>query len=1129
MTLQTALRRISEVSHKIAVMLGGIMLCAASSPLTAQTPTFAFSSAQILPATETSQPTLESMAVDQAGNLFLANSSLGSVVELPAGSNQLAPVNVKGVSNPLGIAVDGAGNLYIANDSVGYGGQSTSSIIRLTPSGAQSTVASGWISPVAIAVDLAGDVYVVEANVNFTGASGVFMVGRGSGTRVQLNFNGLISPSGIAIDPLGNVYVTDSDQGTITELPAYSTTQTTLVTGLSAAWGIATDLAGNLFYNNGNEIDEIPAGSSTPIVAYSVLNSPGYYGPEVVPTEGIAVDMKGDLTFAATDGGNEIYFVATTQRASVNFGSAEICVPGWTSVSACNATQTLWLGTPGAITPGVRFMSGGVPNKDFVANYPGNTCAGSGCPLNVTFSPKYSGSRSAVMQLLDSSGKVQSSTNVYGLGVGPQVVFNSAVQSTVGMGKGLKAIAVDGADNVFVANPAAHNVVEFPAGGGPSKAIGSFLITPVAVAVDAQGNVYIADSDGNQVVKVAPDGTQFHLGNNLANPLAVALDNAGNVYIADADNNRVVKVAPLSGYASIVAGNWTTPQSVTVDSEGNVYAIDGPGVTNPKVWKLTISTGVSTVIGSGFIKPCGLAVDAAGNAYVGDSDINAVVEVPVNGGPQVNLGKGILNPCGVALDAIGNVFVADSGNGRILKITRTQAPTLSFASTHVGATSADSPKSVQIANVGNAPLVAAGGLTNGTNFAQVPYTGSGTDCTEVLWLEPGFNCELSFSFKPTLAGPLASSDLLASNANPDTTLIGLKGTGTDVATTITNVGGSGQTAAYGAGFAAPLRVLVQDSSGAGVANATVSFTGTGVKFASSTVLTNASGYASVMASAAGVGSVTATAKVTGVTKPATFNETGTKVTLKVTATTFAWELNEAFPLTQYLITGLVNGDTVTGTPVLTATAHVGSPVGFYSISASKGTLVIPASYTVVYEPGVLIIDTPAAVTVYSGLYQSSPQGTAFVNPLKSLVVGTLRQPLGGVPITYTSTGMKFSSKTSTTLVSGIASVTATPTAVGSLIATATVTGTKLSTSFTATGTAAAASRTATPLMVSANNVSNTYLAPASTSTYTITGLTDGDDPTVVSGDPSQTTPGAIGLAPGTYSTDITQGSHPSPK
>jgi sugar lactone lactonase YvrE len=1115
-------------------MLGGIMLCAVTSPLTAQTPTFAFSSAQILPATETSQPTLESLAIDQAGNLFLANSSLGSVVELPAGSNQLAPVNVKGVSNPLGIAVDGAGNLYIANDSVGYGGQSTSSIIKLTPSGAQSTIASGWISPVAIAVDLAGDVYVVEANVNFTGASGVFMVGRGSGTRVQLNFNGLISPSGIAIDPLGNVYVTDSDQGTITELAASSTAQTTLVTGISSAGGIATDLAGNLFYNNGNEIDEIPAGGSTPIVAYSVLNSPGYFSPEVVPTEGLAVDMKGDLTFAATDGGDESYFVARTQRASVNFGSAEICVPGWTSVSACNTTQTLWLGTAGAITPGVRFMSGGVPNKDFVATYAANACtpqtlsAGDGCPVNVTFSPKYSGSRSAVMQLLDSNGKVQSSTNVYGLGIGPQVVFNSAVQSTVGTGNGFKAIAVDGADNVFVANPAAHNVLEFPAGGGTSKAIGSFLITPVAVAVDAQGNVYIADSDGNQVVKVAPDGTQFHLGNNLANPLGVALDNAGNVYIADADNNRVVKVASLSGYATIVPGNWTIPQSVTVDSEGNVYALDGPGVTNPKVWKLTISTGVSTVIGSGFIQPCGLAVDAAGNAYVGDSDINAVVEVPVNGGPQVNLGTGILDPCGVALDAGGNVFVADSGNDRILKIARTQAPSLSFASTHVGATSTDSPKPVQIANVGNAPLVAAGGLTNGTNFAQVAYSGAGTDCTEALWLDPGSNCEISFSFKPTLAGPLASSDLLASNANPDSTLIGLKGTGTDVATTITNVGGSGQTAVYGAGFAAPLRVLVQDGSGAGVANATVSFTGVGIKFASSTVHTNASGYASVMASAAGVGSITATAKVTGVTTPATFKETGTKATLTVTATTFAWELNQAFPLTQYLITGLVNGDTVTGAPVLSTTAHVGSPVGFYPISASKGTLVIPASYTVVYESGELIIDTPATVTVYSGLYQSSPEGTAFVNPLKSIVVGTSHQPLGGVPITYTSTDIKFSSKTSTTSVSGTASVTATPTAVGSVVATATVTGTTLSTNFNETGTAAAALRTAASQIVPANNMSNSHLTPPSSATYTITGLIDGDDPTVGSGDPSQTTPPAVVLSPGTYPTNITQANHPSP-
>jgi len=1059
MTLQAALGRIPNLSRRIAGLLVGVVLSALSSHLSAQTPSFKFATAQILPATQSSQFTFGSVAVDQAGNIFLANTRLGTIQELPAGSTQLAPVAVTGVTNPLGIAVDGAGNLYIADDSVGPGGQALASIIKLTPSGAQSKVGSGWITPVAIAADLAGDIFVVEAEDQYTINSAVYEVAVNSNTRIKLNFKGLNSPQGIAVDPAGNVYVADYKLGSILKLAVGSNTQTTLTTGIDSAWGIATDLAGNLFYDNGSAIDEIPAGSATPIPAYSWQNSPVDAGPYIAPyVEGIAVDIHGSLIFTAVNGGNTNYFVAEAQRASVDFGSTQICVPGWTSASECSVKKTLWLNA-GANTPMVQFLSGGVVNPDFVASFAMNACtslslsAGYGCPVDVTFSPRNSGSRSAMMQLLDTNGRVQSSTPVYGLGVGPQVVFGSASQSTVGTGQSIKAIAVDDAGNVFAASQLTRTVLEFPAGGGAAKSIGTGLHHPTGVAVDAAGNVFISDSDGNQVVKVAPSGTQTTVGKNITNPQGVALDNVGNVYIADQGNGRVVKVLPLGGYQTLVAGgNWNLPVAVAVDSEGNIYAIDGPGTNAPQVRKLTISTGVSTVLGSGFLKPCGLAVDAAGNVYVGDSDINAVVEIPVSGEPQVNLGTGIVNPCGVALDAKGNIFVADYGNSRILKLTRTQAPSLSFASTQVGATSSDSPKSVQIANVGNGPLVAAGGLTNGTNFSQVAYSGTDTDCTEVFWLEPGMNCALSFSFTPTLAGPLTSSDLLATNANPDFALIPLQGTGTDVATNLTNVGGSGQSAAYGSAFATRLSVLVQNASGAGVASAAVTFTGVGVKFASTTVLTNASGYASVLASAARVGSLTATARVAGVNTPATFTETGTKANLRVTPTSFAWDLNQAFTLSQYSISGLVNGDTVSGTPVLTTTAHKGSPIGGYLISASKGTLVAPASYTIVYGTGELIIDSPSSIGTWEGVGQSSAKGTPFTTPLGIYVVGTLGRYLGGVPITFASAHMTFSSNTATTLGAGTATVIATPTAIGSMTATATITGTALSATFSETGT-----------------------------------------------------------------------------
>ena len=1052
MTLQAALRRIPDLLHGIAALLAGVVLCAIPSQLPAQTPSFFFASPQVLPGTETSQYTFSAVAVDPSGNIFLLNSLLGTIEELPAGSAQLAPVAVTGVTNPQGIAVDVSGNLYITNQRFDTKTAETlSSIIKLTPRGVQSSIGSGWVYPTAVAVDPAGDVFVVESRFNQKAIYAVFKVAANSGATTFLNFVGLKAPSAIAVDPVGNVYLADYGLGAILKLSADGATQTTLATGILYAQTVATDLAGNLFYINYPAIDEIPAGSTTTAPTLLDTLAPGFTD--------LAVDIHGNLIFGTAIGNS----LVEMQRNSVNFGSAQICVSGWTTVAECRTTQTLRL-IEGDSTPVVRFLAGGVVDPDFVATYGTDECdpGSSFCSVNVTFSPKSSGAHSAVMQLLDASGTVQSSTLVYGQGIGPQVAFGSVSQSAVETGENLNAIAVDAAGNVFAAHPLKRDVLEYPVGGAASRSIGTGLLQPVAVAVDAVGDVYIADSTGNQVAKVAPNGTQTTVGTNLSSPQGVALDNAGNVYIADQGNNRIVKVLPLAGYQTVVAGgHWNLPVAVAVDSEGNVYAIDGASASAPQVRKLTVSTGVSTVLGSGFTRPCGLAVDAAGDVYVGDLDKKAVVEIPISGGALVNLGTGIQNPCGVALDPTGDVYVADYGHSRILKLARTQAPSLSFASTHVGNTSSDSPQSVQFENIGNAPLVAAGGLTNGTNFARTAYTGAGTDCTEVFWLEPGTNCGISFSFTPTLAGPLTSADLLATNANPDSVLIGLKGTGTDVASTILSVGGSGQSAIYGYGFAKPLSVLVQDASGAGVANVTVTFAGVGIKFASTTELTNASGYATAMATASAVGPLTASAKAAGIATPAVFTETGTLRPLVVTPSGFNWDVNTPFTPTQYSITGLINGDTVTGVPALKATGHVGSPIGHYQILASKGTLVAPANYTFVYEPGLLILDKPNNISAIYGWGQSSAEGTPFRYPLTIFVEGELAGNLGGVPVTFTSSKMTFSSTTVTTAAPGYsqsgdasgAMVTATPTAVGSLFAKATITGTNFSVEFDETGIA----------------------------------------------------------------------------
>lgn len=1056
MNRKAAFGQLVDLRLKAASLAGGLVLLASTAQMQAQAPGFAFGTGYPIPATE-GPYTYNSLAVDRAGNLYLEDYTLKTIQKIPAGGNQLEPVAIGGLGNPLWVSVDPAGNVYVADDTATPGGQSTATIFKLSPNGAHSSVGSGWLTPVAVGADAIGNVFVLDLGFNLNSPA-VWEVPVGSSIKFLLPIHGLSSPNGMAVDPKGNVYVTDYNLGTIVKLPYGSATQQTVVHGLTRPWGVATDLAGDLFYLNGNTISELPAGSSTPITAWSWQNSGTSAAPYIQPLTNVTVDGNGTLYFDGYNNGN--YFIAKAQHASVDFGSNEICVPGWTS--SCLVKQVLWLNTVNASTPQVQVMSGGVPSTEFTTNLSAcnsiSISAGYGCELDVTFLPKFAGPRSADLQVLNGDGSVSTHTLLHGIGSGPQVAFGPAVQSTLYTDNALKSVthlAVDQAGNLYATLFSSKQVLKYPVGGGAPVAIGKGFSYPYGVAVDGLGNTFVVDSVFNQLIKVRPDGTQTVLSQNLTTPTGVALDNNGNAFVADRDGNRVVEVSAIGSFQTTVqGGSWVHPLAIALDGQGNIYTADGAASNagSAQVRKLDVSTGISSILGSGFLKPCGIAVDAAGDVYVGDMDLAGVVEVAADG-TQTTLGTGITDPCGVTVDATGNVFVADRGNSRIVKLSVSNVPSLSFATTSVGQTSSDSPKSVQITNVGNAPLIGAGGLSNSTNFAALNTSPSGTPCGQVFWLEPGVNCELSYSFTPTIAGPLTSQDLLAFNAYPDEATIPLSGTGTDVATNIIAVSGGGQTAAYGTAFAAPLKVLVLDAAGNGVANMPVTFSGTGFKFDSAIVLTNASGIASATATAVGVGTLHATATVAGVTTTAAFSETGVKAVVNVYPTLVAWDYGQPIVLKDFVVYGMVNGDKYTGAPALTTTAVAGSSVGNYVITASKGSFSAPSSYTVIFNTGRLIIDTPNSILTYSGSGQTGAAGVPLTAPFTVRVFGTSGRALGGVPITFAGASMKFSSASvSTASPLGLASVTATPTAVGSLTATATVTGTTMSASFSATAT-----------------------------------------------------------------------------
>ena len=265
------------------------------------------------------------------------------------------------------------------------------------------------------------------------------------------------------------------------------------------------------------------------------------------------------------------------------------------------------------------------------------------------------------------------------------------------------------------------------AGYVDGPAAGSQFSIPVATAVDAKGNVYIADSVNHRVrmisngtiSTVAGSGTPGYSGDggqatlaDLDYPSGVAVDKSGNLYISDM-KNQVIRKVTSTGIISTYAGNQAlgfgfgtdniaatsgqlyNPLGLAVDSAGNLYIADSHAGAAPNtlglIRKVTASSGIiSTVVGFGttagqLITPEAIAFDASGNLYISDGELHVVAKFS-NGVLQLNFaGSGyngyagdggpasnaeLADPVGVATDAAGNVYIADPVNNRIRRVTQ---------------------------------------------------------------------------------------------------------------------------------------------------------------------------------------------------------------------------------------------------------------------------------------------------------------------------------------------------------------------------------------------------------------------------------------------------------------------------
>ncbi len=637
------------------------------------------------------------VAVDPLGNLFIADSGDNAIKEWNVSTRTLTTL-VPGLNDPRSVAVASSGNIIIADT-----GSSTIEEWNVATETLTTLVSSGLSGPQAVAVDFSGNVYIADTNNN---AIKEWIATSGNVTTLV---SGLKTPSGVAADTSGNVYISDSGNAAIKEWVATSQSVMTLVPAAgSVPQGIAVSDAGDVYFADsfagavfeltralvpGAPVSETsPAGSDTllPVFPTSTLLT-GFFAPQ---------SDQPWLTLGSASGG--VIPFSFTQNTGAAPRTAHVTVLGQqiTVIQAPPALGTV------AVVEGPS--AGG--DSDVVslseawtatANTPWlhTSSSGTGAGLAIfTFDANPGATRTGTLTIAGQTVTVTQAGSSYVAATPLVPLVRSGLKDPGG-------VAVDSAGNVYIAdtlhnaikewNAATQKVTPLVAGSVTARRprvrlareerlararealkVGSAskLSSPSGVAVDAAGNVFIADT-GDNAIKEWHAATKMvtTLVSGLNGPSGVAVDVAGNVYIADTGNNAIKEWHAATNTVTPLAAGLNGPNGVAVDGAGNVYIAD-TGNNKIKVWHAATQK-VTPLVASKLSSPSGVAVDGAGNVYIADTGDSAIKEWHAATGKVTALvSSGLAAPSGVAVDNSGGVYLSDLGKSAISERPRAFVP-----------------------------------------------------------------------------------------------------------------------------------------------------------------------------------------------------------------------------------------------------------------------------------------------------------------------------------------------------------------------------------------------------------------------------------------------------------------------
>ena len=694
------------------------------------------------------------VAFDSSGDLFIADSNNARVLELKTGGG-VTPISGSTLSYPGSLAFDPLGNLYIGDEAslavykVGAAALQTGNGVTPIP------VTIGNVSglfPGGLAFDAAGDLYIADGNSN-----NIYELPSGQTTAQNVTPAGftLSSPSGVGFDAAGNLYVLDGGNARIIEVPQPqgSAPYMVPVTGLVAPSSLALDPQGNLYVTDltNNNLTQL-------IYSGNAIN----LGTVAVGSTGPAVAVNYELNAAET----LTAFQVTMQgdaKPEASIGAGTTCqFQSYTDSQSGNPIS---------------------PLNPFV------------CTASVQGAPAYPGTRRGALQLLGPSNSVLVSTPITEIGSAAAAEIFPGIAGVAVSGLNTPEAAAVSSQNgtVYIANSGAGTVDAWKGltGSNTLTQVNTspyVLSSPAAVALNGQGDLFIADETLGEVIVVpAATGSPSYVlatGQLLKHPITLAFDTAGNLYVGDAgpaDPNGsetnpgfVVKVPPGGLPASIVNTSPVTivlPQALATDASGNLYVADGGGASGgtPELVLVPATGAAASVVNVAVSQPVGLALDSAGQLYILDATyLNQLTVLPPDAGSYVlPLPANVLqDPSSIAFTAgANNLLVTDIVADDLFELSTSQAQ-LTFPVTAVTSPVTVSPsQSATIVSTGNVALKPSntGSAYYETGNISEFQVQSTAICSGVTQLLPAQSCNLPAAFAPAYQG--AQSLLLTSIFN----------------------------------------------------------------------------------------------------------------------------------------------------------------------------------------------------------------------------------------------------------------------------------------------------------------------------------------------------------------------------